>query len=436
MDVSRVSGAAQRRRLRRLRAAWRHEQQSIAMALADALHHSAQPRARAEERGTYSAPRRQEPPLPTVTAGTQFFTLVDESVPVTGRPEHFWPQGKDLRRSPVHVEEPTLDVPALQMNEEWDNGFKFALLVLQQQAIAVEIPDVPVSSSIGRGLQQETVEQVLDVPVLQTMDEDHELVALVEQLIFQDIPEAQEYDLRGEGHGWLGGTLQQRADDDGVEVPAPLLDMNLVSQERVLQQRERVVDVHVPSILVPERIGEQVVDVPVQHGVHGSLSTVSGSIVEQVVDVPVPGRISSDVSESIVEQVVDVPVPGLTSSHVTERIVEQMVDVPCGDPVVQVQQSEEPPTHTAAAWLDAPQGQNHGVFRTFPQKKKSARVASHETLSLHAHSSSSTMPSYDDIDYWVDGEEVWARWDSVRGSYWWLLGTDHTQWLPPWVSRG
>ena len=39
--VARASGAAQRRKLRRLRAALRHEQQSIAMALASALHHSA-----------------------------------------------------------------------------------------------------------------------------------------------------------------------------------------------------------------------------------------------------------------------------------------------------------------------------------------------------------------------------------------------------------
>ena len=39
--VARASGAAQRRKLRRLRADLRHEQQSIAMALASALHHSA-----------------------------------------------------------------------------------------------------------------------------------------------------------------------------------------------------------------------------------------------------------------------------------------------------------------------------------------------------------------------------------------------------------
>ena len=34
-------------------------------------------------RETYPAPRRQEPPLPAVTTGTQYFTLDDERVPVT-----------------------------------------------------------------------------------------------------------------------------------------------------------------------------------------------------------------------------------------------------------------------------------------------------------------------------------------------------------------
>ena len=46
--VALASGAAQRRKLRRLRAALRHEQQSIAMALASALHHPADKTTRAQ----------------------------------------------------------------------------------------------------------------------------------------------------------------------------------------------------------------------------------------------------------------------------------------------------------------------------------------------------------------------------------------------------
>ena len=87
--------AAQRRRQRRLRSMLGHEQQTVRMALATVLHHSygrvhtengalrsqnTATRARAEERETNTAPRRQEPPQPP---GTQYFDLDDESVPGT-----------------------------------------------------------------------------------------------------------------------------------------------------------------------------------------------------------------------------------------------------------------------------------------------------------------------------------------------------------------
>ena len=54
MMAGRASGAAVRRRERRLRSAWRHEQFSVAMALAAAAHHSAQPNAalRGQKPGT------------------------------------------------------------------------------------------------------------------------------------------------------------------------------------------------------------------------------------------------------------------------------------------------------------------------------------------------------------------------------------------------
>ena len=42
MDVPRVTGAAQRRKQRRIRSWWRHEQVNVAAAVAIALHHSAQ----------------------------------------------------------------------------------------------------------------------------------------------------------------------------------------------------------------------------------------------------------------------------------------------------------------------------------------------------------------------------------------------------------
>ena len=76
MNVDGATGAARRRRERSLRSAWRHEQLSVAVALAAATHHSAQqygaPRSQktttrateVEEHEKNEAPRRLEPPPP------------------------------------------------------------------------------------------------------------------------------------------------------------------------------------------------------------------------------------------------------------------------------------------------------------------------------------------------------------------------------------
>ena len=93
--VARASGAAQRRKLRRLRAALRHEQQSIAMALASALHHSADKTTRAQ----HNAPREQR------NAGTEYYKLSDEDEvlargsrpPCLGEPRG--PQDQDQQRT-------------------------------------------------------------------------------------------------------------------------------------------------------------------------------------------------------------------------------------------------------------------------------------------------------------------------------------------------
>ena len=73
MEVDGATGAAARRRQRRLRAWLRHERQSVAAALAEALHHSAGLREKVVERRerqegevhvTHNVPRSQTTPLP------------------------------------------------------------------------------------------------------------------------------------------------------------------------------------------------------------------------------------------------------------------------------------------------------------------------------------------------------------------------------------
>ena len=111
--AARASGAAQRRKLRRLRAALRHEQQSIAMALASALHHSADKTTRAQ----HNAPQGQK------NAGTKYYELSDEDVvlargsrpPCLGEPRVPQEQGTDgtpwSRSSTPSLGLPSLDAP-------------------------------------------------------------------------------------------------------------------------------------------------------------------------------------------------------------------------------------------------------------------------------------------------------------------------------------
>ena len=80
-----AGGVAQRRRERRVRLWFRHEQQTVRMALATYSHHSAprrQTKARAGEEvhEQYYAPRRQKPPLPQ----PELFSLEEEPGHVVG----------------------------------------------------------------------------------------------------------------------------------------------------------------------------------------------------------------------------------------------------------------------------------------------------------------------------------------------------------------
>ena len=236
-------GAAKRRRERRLRMHWRHEQLALQMVLATVeLHSHGAPRGqstvtmtRAEERETYSAPRRQEPPLPAVTTGTQYFTMDDESVPVTGlRPASLAePQGAQER-----VQRHTME----QFGE-------LAPMV-----------------------------QILDAPVPQMVDKLEDVLKIVD----------------------LSVPVQE------IEVPK-ISSLSCPPPRCFLPQPQSAEQlVEVPTVLSPTRIAEQIVDTPVPQGrgkrrvqgflpVQGSTATLSSAgriseqIVEQLVDIPSSG---------------------------------------------------------------------------------------------------------------------------------------------------
>ena len=120
MDLSEQprTGAAQRRKQRRLRSWWRHEQQSIAAALATSLHRSSrgQRKARAGEEESetkYTAKFRTTPPPQPV-----LFSLYEEE-PVGGRPaslaEAPGPQEWIQRRTVEHIVDFVCFAPMVQI---------------------------------------------------------------------------------------------------------------------------------------------------------------------------------------------------------------------------------------------------------------------------------------------------------------------------------
>ena len=82
------SGAARRRRERRLRSMLRHEQQTVRMALAAALHHSAGPKEKVEMQQN-GAPRGQK----TAARAREVEEQATHSLPWLAGPEcsAFWP---------------------------------------------------------------------------------------------------------------------------------------------------------------------------------------------------------------------------------------------------------------------------------------------------------------------------------------------------------
>ena len=145
-------GAAKRRRDRRFRMHWRHEQLTLQMALAAALHHShdvgpvtynalrSQKTARAE--ATNNAPRSQ---MSSVAGDTELFSLYEDELGGT-RPDRLYevrPQERDQRNTVEQIVDtvlyvPSLHVPVPQMeNQLVDVCRLFDVLVPEQ---AIEVP--------------------------------------------------------------------------------------------------------------------------------------------------------------------------------------------------------------------------------------------------------------------------------------------------------
>ena len=131
------TGAAQRRKRRRLRAAWRHEQQSIAQAVAEARHHpTGQKTATAED--TNNALRSQK----TSVAGDTKFELGGTR---SDRLAGVRPQVRVLQRTVEQIVDPMPVVQQLhdvepQMEEQLVDVLSFYDLQVHEQGI--EVPKI------------------------------------------------------------------------------------------------------------------------------------------------------------------------------------------------------------------------------------------------------------------------------------------------------
>ena len=146
--ADRVSGAATRRRQRRLRSWWRHEQQSIAAPLS---HHSAQRlrTARAGEWGSEQELHFHDPEYPTPQP--ELFDLSFDEEPGGARPDRLSlvrPQDQVQRQTVDQIVDavpgfPQLDVPVPQVMEQLPDVLR--LFATRLPVVAERVIDVPKS---------------------------------------------------------------------------------------------------------------------------------------------------------------------------------------------------------------------------------------------------------------------------------------------------
>ena len=278
MDADRASGAEKRRRLRRLRSWWRHEQQTVAAVLATYQHHSAPRGPRTGRRGE--------------GACDELHGYAPEDAP---------PQGRILRHVVGHLPAPALDVPVPQMVDQLPDIEQFFCALSPDPEQVIEVPKI----------------LPLDVPMRAAVC----VTQLVEQLV--EVPTTVSY------------SSLQRTVEQHVDIPVPGGGGPSSGPHGFLPRQRSTAS---PSRKrISERIVEQIVD-PVSRG------SLPGSL---------PGQSSS-------------------SSH-SPAGVEERADEP-----------------------------GEGVFRTFPQIKKSAKVAPHSGSELPPHPSSWTAAAQlEDSVEWV-----------------------------------
>ena len=179
----------------------------------------------------------------------------------------------------------------------------------------------------------------------------------------------------------------------------------------------------VPTILyfLKQRIPNQIVDNPVPHGGRGVSGGLQGFLpghVEQTVDIPAPRSGVRRLQGFLPEQ--------SSTATSSERTVEQIaVSRGFGDDLQDFLpgQSSSSSSHDPARIVETLDESGEGVFRTFPQIKKSAKLGPHSSPRVLPSVSSSTPASHHRTRCWE-----WVMIITDQGPYYWDRRTGETRW--------
>ena len=283
--------------------------------------------------------------------------------------------------------------------------------------------------------------QTLDAPVPQTVEQLQDVLQFFDRLSAVPEPVIEVPKIYTEDVPMRAVLRATQLAEQLVEVPTIISNPLLSLLQALLEYKQRTV--------------EQNVDIPAVGGI-GTGGGSSGFL---------PGQSTSETAEQIVE----IPVPradgagdfqGFHLGQGSTAFSEQIAEFP--DPGGG--HDFQPVQGSAASSSDLPGQAGQGVFRTFPQNKKSATHPPHVRSELPPHSSPWTPAPYDasmvleeeeeeeeeecEEDFAVEYVEydncLWGReWDPARQRYcWWLASADgsqvgHAIWRPPWlIGRG
>ena len=238
---------------------------------------------------------------------------------------------------------------------------------------------------------------------------------------------------------------QERDQLRTVEQIAVYAPMVQILDVPVAQMGEQLVDVlHFFDALIS--VAEQAIEVPkiIIERIPPRTSVREPQLAEQLVEVPTIVSFSS--LQRVMEQTVDIPAPQGGGRHAdlqsflrgqSSTGAVQIVDAPRGG-----LQGFRPGQSSSASSSSTPgvhgsaDGPGKGVFRTFPQNKKSAKMGSHSSQRVPASVSPST-PAPHHRTRLID----WVMVLSGERLYFWNRCTGETRWtmedgyLPSWSLR-